>query len=107
MDNNVEILNDDEIIIVDADEVFNVNEINIDVRDLEEIKEVESQIGKATSTIAAAAKLQRKAVDELETAEEIRQSLIRKLASKYDVPQSSDWQIDLANGKIILIPEKR
>lgn len=105
MDKKVEILRDEEIVIVDADEVFSTNEIELDDNDLDNIKDAEAQVARATGAIASAAKMQRRALDELENAEEVRQSLVRKLAAKYDIPPNKDWQINLASGKIVLLPE--
>jgi len=106
MDNNIDILNDEEIIIVDADEIFNVSEITLEDHDLEDLKDAEAQVAKFTSSVALAAKMQKKALEELEGAEEVRQSIVRRLAAKYDIPANKDWQINLGTGKIVLVPER-
>lgn len=106
MDKKIEILGDDDIVIVDADEVFSTLEIELEDNDLESVRDAEAQVARATSSLATACKLQRKSLDELENAEDSRQALIRKLAAKYDIPANKDWQINLNSGKIVLLPEK-
>jgi len=106
MDRKIEILGDDEIVIVDADEVFQTAEIELDDSDLELVRDAESQVARSTSSLASACKMQKRSLEELENAEESRQSLIRRLAAKYDIPSNKDWQINLASGKIVLLTEK-
>ena len=106
MDKEVEVVGDDEILIVDADEIFSTSEIVLDDNDLDSIKDAETDVAKATSSVALAAKLQKKALEDLENAEEARQSVIRRVAAKYDIPSNKDWQINLASGKIVLMPER-
>lgn len=106
MDKNIEILGDEEIVIVDADEVFQTAEIELEDNDLESVRDSEAQVARATSSLATACKLQKKSLEELENAEESRQILIRKLAAKYDIPSNKDWQINLASGKIVLLSER-
>jgi len=107
MEDKVEIIDEDEILIIDADEIFSATEIDIDISDLEEIKEAEAAVSRSMANVAAAAKLQKVALEELENAEEARGSSVRKLALKYDIPANRDWQINLSSGKIILTPERR
>ena len=107
MEDKVEIIDEDEILIIDADEVFSATEIDIDEDDLEAIKEAEAAVSRSMANVAAAAKLQKVTLEELENAEEARGSAVRRLALKYDIPVNRDWQINLSSGKIILTPERR
>jgi len=106
MRKKVEILSDDEILVVDADGILTETEITLDESDLDVIKDAESKVGRATTAIANAAKLQRVALDELDKAELERQEAVRGLATKYNIPANVDWQINLTTGKIVTMPEK-
>jgi len=105
-EHNVEIIDDEEIIVVDADEVFSTIEITIEEHDLEDIKDSETAVTRATNAVATAAKLQKLALEELENAEEARQASVRRMAVKYEIPGNRDWQINLSTGKIVITPER-
>lgn len=106
MKKKIEIINEEEILFLDADDIIQSTDINLSESDLDAIKESEAKVGRATSAVANSVKLQRVALEELDAAEAERQETVRKLATKYNIPSSVDWQINLTSGKIVMMPER-